>query len=144
MASERVVIDSGYILESIIPTTKADQDNANALIRGLARGELKAVVPWIFYPEIAAGCAKAVRGRRVDRETASEFMDELIHLGIDIDMKFDPPSVTFGDALRTGAQAYDAMYVVLAEAMGRLPVATVDRGMRTAVRSMKLALFTSS
>ena len=42
--------------------------------------------------------------------------------------------------MRTGAQAYDSMYVVLAESMD-LPVATVDRGMRTASRSMKVALF---
>ena len=44
--------------------------------------------------------------------------------------------------MRTGAQAYDSMYVVLAESMD-LPVATVDRGMRTAARSMKVALFTA-
>lgn len=42
--------------------------------------------------------------------------------------------------MRTGAQAYDSMYVVLAESMD-LPVAAVDRGMRTAARSMKVALF---
>ena len=140
MASERVVVDSGYILESILPTTAHDRDNANALIFGLSTGDIKAVVPWIFYCEVAATCAKAVRGRRIAQEDATEFMDQLIQLGIDIDMKLDPPSVTFENAMRTGAQAYDAMYVVLAESMG-LPVATVDRGMRTAVRSMKLVLF---
>lgn len=140
MALDRVVLDASYVLESVLPTTREDQENANAVLTALASGELKAVVPWIFYCEIAAACARAVRGRRLDADDAVEFMDQLLQLGIDIDMKLDPPSVMFLAAMRTGAQAYDAMYVALAESMG-LPVATVDRGMRTAVRSMKVGLY---
>lgn len=140
MASDRVIVDASYILESILPTTQAGRDDANDLIDGLASGQLKAVVPWIFYCEIAATCARAVRGRRIDDETAREFMDLVINLGIDIEVKLDPPSVIYDGAMRTGAQAYDSMYVTLAESMD-LPVATVDRGMRTAARSLKVTLF---
>ena len=60
--------------------------------------------------------------------------------GIDLEVKLDPPSVIYDGAMRTGAQGYDSMSVVLAEAMD-LPIATSDRGMRTAARSMKVALF---
>ncbi len=143
MASDRVVVDASYILESILPTTAASRADANALIDGLASGELKAVVPWIFYCEIAATCAKAVRGRRLDDETARDFMDQLTNLGIDLDVKLDTASELYNGAMRTGAQAYDAMYVVLAESMG-LPVATVDRGMRTAARSLNVPLFSAT
>ena len=142
MASERIVLDASFILEAIIPTTQAGREDAEAILDGLANGEIKAVVPWIFYCEIAAGCARSVRGRRVSDETAREFMEQLINLGIDIEVKLDPPSVIYDGAMRTGAQAYDSMYVVLAESMD-LPVAAVDRGMRTAARSMKVALFTA-
>lgn len=142
-ASDRVVVDASYILESILPTTAASRADANALIDGLASGELKAVVPWIFYCEIAATCAKAVRGRRLDDETARDFMDQLTNLGIDLDVKLDTASELYNGAMRTGAQAYDAMYVVLAESMG-LPVATVDRGMRTAARALNVPLFSAT
>ena len=142
MASERIVVDTSFLLESILPTTAVGRDDANRLIDGLAGGELAAVVPRIFYCEIAATCAGAVRGRRTNDATAREFMELLIKLGIDIEVKLDPPSVIYDGAMQTGAQAYDAMYVVLADAMG-LPVATVDRGMRTAARSMKVPLFTA-
>lgn len=140
MVPDRVVVDASYILESVLPTTSSSQDDANDLIRAVLRGDLKVVVPWIFYCEIASTCARAVRARRLDPGEAIEFMDGLLALGIDLDVKLDPPSVMFSQAMRTGAQAYDAMYLALAEQMD-LPVATVDRGMRTAARSMKLPLY---
>ena len=140
MASDRVVIDASYILESIIPTTVAGREAAISLMEDLASGRAKAVVPWIFHCEIAATCARAVRARRIDDDTAREFMDLIMTLGIDLEVKLDPPSANYDGAMRTGAQGYDSMYVVLAEAMD-LPIATSDRGMRTAARSMKLALF---
>ena len=124
MASERIVLDASFILEAIIPTTQAGREDAEAIPDGLANGEIKAVVPWIFYCEIAAGLrALSTRPARQRPDGAR------IHGATD-------------GTMRTGAQAYDSMYVVLAESMD-LPVATVDRGMRTAARSMKVALFTA-
>ena len=76
MASERIVLDASFILEAIIPTTQAGREDAEAIPDGLANGEIKAVVPWIFYCEIAAGCARSVRGRRVSDQTAREFMEQ--------------------------------------------------------------------
>ena len=140
MASDRIVIDASYILESIIPTTVAGREAAISLMEDLASCRAKAVVPWIFHCEIAATCARAVRARRIDDDTAREFMGLIMTLGIDLEVKVDPPSVIYDGAMRTGAQGYDSMYVVLAEATD-LPIATSDRGMRTAARSMKVALF---
>lgn len=142
MPDHRVVLDSGYALEAIMPTTRESQQDALELIAALADGSVRAVVPWIFYAEIAAGCAKGVRARRLDADDAMEFMQQMPYLGIDIDMRLDGAAQMYSDAMRTGAQAYDAIYLTLAESMD-LPVATVDKGMRTAVRSMKLSLYRS-
>ncbi len=67
-------------------------------------------------------------------------MQQLPLLGIDMDLKLETAEQMYRDAFHTGAQAYDSIYLMLAESMD-LPVATMDKGMRTAVRSMKLALY---
>ncbi len=140
MALERIVLDSGYALESIMPSSTETQAESLTLLQYLATGEVRAVVPWIFFAEIAAGCARGVRSRRVDPDDALEFMQQLPLLGIDMDLKLETAEQMYRDAFHTGAQAYDSIYLMLAESMD-LPVATMDKGMRTAVRSMKLALY---
>lgn len=140
MARDRVVIDSGFILEAILPTTADSRDDALALIDAIAAGELKGVVPWIFHCELAAVCAKATRSRRITKEEAADFLDSVQDLGLDLDMQIDPPSILFANAMRTGAQAYDTIYLMLAASMD-LPLATIDRGMRTGARSMKIPLY---
>lgn len=140
MPNHRVVVDSGYLLEAIMPTTEALQHQALDLIAELGSGKTRAIVPWIFYAEIAAGCAKGVRSKRVHEEDAEKFMALLDDLGIDIDMRLEGPLPMYQNAMRFHAQAYDSIYIALAESMD-LPVATVDAGMKTAVRSLKMALY---
>lgn len=137
---ERVVVDSGFVLEAILPTNARSQNDARQLIERMLNGELEAVVPWLFYVEIAAVCAKRVRARRLDRELAEEFMDAFMAMPIDIDIKLDGPLQLFHDAMQTGAQVYDSMYVALARAMD-LPIATVDSGMRQAAKAEKVELY---
>lgn len=140
MREHRVVIDSGYLLEAVMPTNAAMQHDALDLISELGSGRTRAVVPWIFYAEIAAGCAKGVRSKRMTNDDAIEFMTQLTDLGIDIDMRLEGPLPMYENAMLFHAQAYDAIYVALAKAMD-LPVATVDAGMKTAVLSMKLPIY---
>lgn len=137
---DRVVVDSGFILEAILPTNKEQQEQAQRLIEKLQDGEIEAVVPWLFYAEIAAVCAKRVRARRLDDQTARDFMEGFMSLPIDIDMRLDGPMQLFEDAMQTGAQVYDTMYVVLAKSMA-LPLATVDSGMRQAAKAERVDLF---
>lgn len=142
MAPDRVVLDSSFILESILPTTIELKRQADALIADLASGDLKAVAPWIFFPEVAVVCAKAVRGRRLAVNDAAEFLDLLPQLGLDLEFKLEPPLAIFQASMRTGAQAYDSMYLVLAEAMG-LPIASIDGGMKTAARALNIPVYES-
>lgn len=123
-----------------MPTTAGLQSQALKLIGEIGSGRTRAVVPWIFFAEIAAGCAKGVRSRRVHDEDAQEFMRLLVDLGIDVDMRMDGALSMYQNAMRFHAQAYDSIYIALAESMD-LPVATVDSGMKTAVRSVKMDLY---
>lgn len=137
---DRVVVDSGFILEAILPTNKQQQEQAQHLIEKLQNGDIEAVVPWLFYAEIAAVCAKRVRARRLDRELAEDFMAGFMSLPIDIDMRLEGPQQLFDDAMQTGAQVYDTIYVVLAKSMA-LPIATVDSGMRQAAIAEKVQIY---
>lgn len=137
---DRVVVDSGFILEAILPTSKHSQEQAQHLIEKLQNGDIEAVVPWLFYAEIAAVCAKRVRARRLDKELAEEFLDGFMSLPIDIDLRLEGPLQLFQDAMQVGSQVYDTMYITLAKSMG-LPVATVDKGMQQAAKAERVTLW---
>ena len=96
----------------------------------------RALVPALWPSEAANALLVATRRRRIAREEWSRVRMELNALPIDI----DPPSAerTLGLvldlALAHGLTAYDATYLELAIRMG-LPLATLDRDLRTAARA---------
>lgn len=79
---------------------------------------------------------------RLAAADAVEFLDLLPQLGVDLEFKLEPPLAIFEASMRSGAQAYDSMYLVLAEAM-RLPIASVDGGMKTAARALNIPVHES-
>jgi predicted nucleic acid-binding protein len=141
MARDRIVIDSGYLLEAVLPTKPLWQREADELIECLISREIMGIVPWIFFAELAAVCSRKVRGHLLNRYEAENFLDSIQNLGLDADLQLEWPRQIFDNSMSIQTQAYDAMYIMLSQRMGGLPIATRDKGMLTGARGAKLPVY---
>lgn len=139
--NERVVIDSSYLLEAVVPTSGEWQSEAIALMDGLAALEIAGVVPWICFLELASVCSKRVRGGKLDRYDAQGFLSSVTELGLHVDMQLQWPLELYEDSMAIQTQTYDTMYLMLAKRMGGLPIATRDKGMQAGARALRLPLY---
>jgi predicted nucleic acid-binding protein len=142
MAAERLVIDSGFLLESILPTRREWKHDADRLLEAMASGDVQAVVPWVFFYELASVCARKVRARRLDAETVALFFELLTQSGFQLDLALSGPGELYAQAMAMGCQVADSIYLGVAKAQD-LPLATVDGGLRTAARSAGVELWTA-
>jgi hypothetical protein len=69
-----VVLDASAALQLILPDTAAAFDAAGSLFTDLAAEHIKAHVPVIFFNEVAAVIARAVRGKRITPPQAESFL----------------------------------------------------------------------
>lgn len=77
MAAAAVVLDASAALEVLLPDTAARFALAADLLAKIGADEVIAHVPLIFFNEVAAGCARAVRGGRIRRADAQAFLARL-------------------------------------------------------------------
>lgn len=143
MASERLVLDASFAIESVVPTTAAWQRDAWELFERIAARDAEAAVPWLFYPEVSAACARRVRGGKLDADDAADFIEQIDRLPLMLDLSLDKSAATYVPAMQWQCGVYDAVYLSLARRMA-LPIATRDRGMVAAARVAGVALFTRS
>jgi predicted nucleic acid-binding protein len=140
LSAERIVIDSGFILESALPTTRENKAQAEKLISRLQTGQTIGVVPWIFFNEIATVLARRVRSGKLKDDEAQVFFDQLETC------KFEPvfvliePRNLYDIAIKMGCQIVDSIYVRMAKSHG-LSIATVDGGMIQAAIASKIGLY---
>lgn len=125
MAAERVVIDSGFLLESILPTKREWKHQADRLLEGMVGGEIQGVVPWLFFFELASVCARKTRARSLDANTAELFFETIEQCGFHLELAISTPSELFAQAMRLGCQVGDSVYIEVAR-QADLPLATVD------------------
>jgi predicted nucleic acid-binding protein len=93
-----------------------------------------AVVPALWFSEIANGIAVAERRGRIRRAEVSHVVDLVSSIAITVDQTLSlQPWMTnvISLARRTNLSAYDATYLDLAMRLG-LPLATTDRALRLA------------
>jgi predicted nucleic acid-binding protein len=100
-----------------------------------------AVVPSIWPLEVGNALVVAERHKRVSRAEALRFLELLRQLPIDVDAT---PTLTSVEGVlqlahETGLSVYDAAYLELSATHG-LPLATLDKGLRTATRRLGVAL----
>ena len=140
MAVDRVVIDSGFLLESILPTRREQKHAADQLIEAMADRRTTGVVPYLFFHELAAVCARKQRARQVAADDVAMFLEAIDACGFTLDLTILSPSDLYRQALKLGCQVSDAVFVALAKANG-IPLATVDGGMKTAARAAGVELW---
>lgn len=141
MVRERLVIDSGYLLESVLPTNSEWQQDADDLMDALINRDVAGVVPWLFFAELAAVCSRKVRSKTLHPDEAQAFLNSVEQLGLDVDIQLEWPRQLYDDAMKINVQVYDTMYIMLSQRMGGLPIATRDNGMLAGVRGAKLPLY---
>jgi predicted nucleic acid-binding protein len=69
-----VVLDASAALQLIVPDTATAFDAAGSLFADLAAERIQAHVPVIFFNEVAAVIARAVRGKRITPPQAKSFL----------------------------------------------------------------------
>lgn len=97
-----------------------------ALLAAVARDPAcRLVVPAAFDGECAAGLVRAVRRRRLARETAEAAWLDLQDLPLERIASLTSVFAAMAIALEHGVSAYDALYVALADELD-LPLLTAD------------------
>ncbi len=134
---------TAFVLDASVTMAWCFEDEASdAAWRLLDRlGEDTALVPAIWSAEVANVLLVAERRRRLTRPQSRAFVTRLLALPIWVEEA--SPQRVLSEVLalgrETGLAAYDALYVDLA-ARHDLPLATLDRAMRSAARKNRIAL----
>ena len=103
--------------------------------------ESGAVVPSLWRLEVANALQMAVRRMRIDAAFRDASLADLRSLAVDIDPETDQQAwtTTLHLAERFQLTLYDAAYLELAQRL-ELPLATLDRELRTAAGALGLTL----
>lgn len=132
------VIDASTTL----PWCFADEatEKTNALLARLRGGD-EAIVPAHWPAEVANALLIAVRRRRISRQDATQFIEDLEVLPIRVDSttKYLLRTRIFPLAEQHNLTVYDAAYLELAIREG-LPLATLDDELRKAARAAGVVL----
>ena len=139
-AAAAVVLDASAALELLLPDSAAHFALAADLMEKVAGNNLVAHVPLLFFNEVAAGCAGAVRGGRANRVDAQAFLHRLAAVPLQLSVEIHSASDWFDRALKLNCQGADSAYLATAIEL-RLPIATFDGGLATAARSNKAKLY---
>lgn len=135
----QVVLDASTAAAWVLREQSSALDYADAVLQAAAEGALFHA-PFLFEAEIAAVLLRAVRRRALTIEDMNEALVEIEN--IDVRIHHNPYTARriIEIAGRYQLQAYDALYFDLAQAL-RLPIATLDGGLRTAARTYGVKLF---
>ncbi len=94
-AAAAVVLDASAALEVLLPDTAARLSMAGDLMEKIGTKQLIAHEPLIFFNEVAAGCARAVRGGRTTRADAKAFLHQLGALPLNLSVEINPAADWF-------------------------------------------------
>jgi predicted nucleic acid-binding protein len=131
------------VLDSSVSLAWVFDDESTPAIRQVFEGiaERGAVVPGLWWLEVANSLTVAVRRKRIDAEFRRAAMSDLALLDITTDQQ--TASLAWSETLNLADQhrltLYDAAYLELARRRG-LPLATLDPELRAAAVSANVAL----
>ena len=94
-SAQAIVLDASAVLQVVTPDSEAARQRAERLVLDITAGSVAAFVLMLFLNEIAAACARAVRGRRIDRQTAEAFFAALGEAPISLQIEIITPSDWF-------------------------------------------------
>lgn len=120
-----LVIDASVAAKWCLPTKdEALGDQAIGLLRRCTRGEILALVPDIFWPELGNVLWKAARLGRCSEASATEALTTVRSYGLKTVSSFQLLDSALRIALSFDRTVYDSLYVALAaEAMTELVTA---------------------
>lgn len=131
------------VLDSSVTLAWVFGDETTATIRQVFESiaENGAVVPSLWWLEVANSLTVAVRRKRINTELRRAALDDLALLDISTDQQ--TASQAWSETLRLADQhhltLYDAAYLELARRRG-LPLATLDQALRAAAISASVSL----
>lgn len=132
-----VVIDSSVTLAWFFEDERSDETE-NVLDQVATAG---AIVPSLWRLEIANGFQSALRRKRITVAFRDASLANLRAFPIVVDTETDRHAwgSTLALSERFGLTSYDASYLELAQRL-RLPLASLDRELRTACRALRVSL----
>ena len=110
-----LVLDASVAAKWFLPRSGEPLvEEALALLRRYAEGEIELIVPDLFWAECGNILWKAVRVGRVPEKAATDALSEMGHYALSTVSGRELAEDALGIALSTGRTVYDAMYVALA------------------------------
>lgn len=116
-------------------------DYARAVLVALRGAEASAVVPDVWQAEVAGVLLRRLRAGALSTQTFDEALQLFDFLKLESRRQAYTLRAIAELALRYRLQAIDALYLDLALQL-ELPIATVDRGLRSAAKAHGVALVT--
>jgi predicted nucleic acid-binding protein len=136
-----------FVLDCSVTMGWCFESEADAYARNVLDSLVRAaaIVPSLWPLEVANVLLVAERRRRIGRADSTRFLELIGQLPVTVarstDLQEVPGLVALGR--ERGLSAYDAAYLHLALQEG-LPLATRDRGLRTAARAAGVPVFAPS
>jgi len=132
-----LVLDSSIMLAWFFEDERSER--ADGVMRQVA--SKGAVVPSLWRLEIANAFQSAVRRKRISAAFRDASIADLRSFPIAVDSETDRHAwgATLALADRSRLTLYDAAYLELAQRL-RLPLASLDQGLRAACRTLRVAL----
>lgn len=136
----RFVLDASVALAWVLP----DQDRtvssyADAVLRALQAGGDQAIVPDVWHAEVGGVLLRRERGRLLSREAFAAALQVLELIPLETHHQPYRLRALVERAERLRLQAMDVLYFDLAVEL-QLPLATLDRGLRSAAKNHGVAL----
>ena len=123
-----LVLDASVAAKWFLPRAGEPlADEALALLRRYADGEIELTVPDLFWAEFGNLLWKAVRTGRVSGTTATEALTDMLYYGLSTVSGRELAEDALAIALSTGRTVYDAMYVALAIQRGATFITADER-----------------
>lgn len=110
-----LVLDASVAAKWFLPRSGEPlAEEALALLRRFADGDVEFAVPDLFWAEFGNILWKCVRSNRLSQKSATEALTDILHYGLPTAGSRELADDALAIALATGRTVYDAIYVALA------------------------------
>ncbi len=110
-----LVLDASVAAKWFLPSVDEPlAEEAQALLRRYANGDIEFAVPDLFWAEIGSILWKSVRTGRLSSKAATEALTTMLQCGFPTVPSRELAEDALAIALSTGRTVYDAMYLALA------------------------------
>ena len=123
---EIFVIDASLAVKWFFREPESEQ--ALRFLERFHLGEIRIVVPEMFYLETANACWKSIRRREIPVEVGMSYLDDLLDLSLETYSDRELSDVALENSLRFNISVYDGAYLALAEVYVA-PLVTADRAL---------------